>query len=261
MKSYQTLSTARRDHVLIITLNRPDSANSLNMVMAQELADLAAACDGESAVRAVVLTATGRFFCAGGDVGEMAGFGDETALHIKRLADELHRAISTFSRMAAPLIVAVNGAAAGAGFSLAATGDLVLVSEEASFTMAYRDVGLSPDGSSSYFLPRLIGLRRTQELMLTSRKLSAQEAVAWGVATRVMPAQHLMSTALELAQDVSQAAPQSNTAIKRLLLQTFGNALETQMEIEGRAIAQCAGSLHGREGIRAFVEKRRPDFG
>lgn len=261
MKDYQSLTVDRRDGIVVIALNRPQHANSLNMAMAQELADVAAACDGDAAVRAVVLTGSGRFFCAGGDVGEMAGFGDETAARVKRLADELHRAISTFSRMAAPLIVAVNGMAAGAGFSLAATGDLVLVSEDASFTMAYRGVGLSPDGSSSYFLPRLIGLRRTQELMLTDRRLSAQEAVAWGIATRVVPGPQLRDAALELALDLSRAAPQSNAVIKRLLLQTFGNTLETQMEIEGRAIAQCAGSPHGQEGIRAFVEKRRPEFG
>lgn len=260
MKDFETLTAIRQDAVLVVTLNRPDNANSLNLSMAQDLADVAARCDGDATIQAVVLTATGRFFCAGGDVAEMSASGDVTAVRVKRLADELHRAISTFSRMPAPLIVAVNGMAAGAGFSLAATGDMVLVSEDASFTMAYRGVGLSPDGSSSYFLPRLIGLRKTQELMLTNRKLTAREAVEWGVATRVVPAPNLMDAALELAHEVSQAAPQSNAVIKRLLLQTFGNSLETQMEIEGRAIAQCAGSSHGREGIRAFMEKRKPVF-
>lgn len=169
MGAYGTLIVDRRDKIVTIALNRPEDAHCLNGQMATELASVAAQCDTDSSVRAVVLTSSGRFFCAGGDVKAMAGLGKDTANAMKRMADELHRAISAFSRMRAPLIVAVNGVAAGAGFSLAVTGDIVIASESASFIMAYTAVGLSPDGSSSYFLPRLIGLRRTQELMLTNR--------------------------------------------------------------------------------------------
>lgn len=170
------------------------------------------------------------------------------------------RAISTFSRMRAPLIVAVNGIAAGAGFSLAMSGDLVIASESASFTMSYTGVGLSPDGSSSDFLPRLIGLRKTQELMFTNRKLGAQEALDWGLINRIAPQPVLLEEAMQLADIFVRGASDSNAFVKELLLATFGNGLETQMEIEGRYIAQCAGSRNGRDGIQAFTQKHPPRF-
>lgn len=260
MATYQTLTMDRRERTVVITLNRPDEANGINSLMAKELALAAQTCDEDPSIRVVVLTATGRFFCAGGDVKAMAAFGEHGALEIKRLADDVHRAISTFSRMRAPLIVAVNGIAAGAGFSLAMSGDLVIASESASFTMAYSTVGLSPDGSSSYFLPRLIGLRKTQELMLTNRKLGAQEALEWGLINKISPPPSLLDEAMRLADIVVRGSPDSNAIVKKLLLATFGNGLETQMEIEGRYIAECASSINGREGILAFTQKRPPQF-
>jgi len=260
MATYETLTLDRSATTAVVTLNRPDEANGINGLMARELAIAAQTCDDDRSVKVVVLTATGRFFCAGGDVKEMAKFGDHTGLEIKRLADDVHRAISTFSRMRAPLIVAVNGVAAGGGFSLAMSGDLVIASESANFTMSYSSIGLSPDGSSSYFLPRLIGLRKTQELMFTNRKLSAQEAFDWGLINKVSPSSSLMDEAMQLADIVARGAPDSNAIVKKLLLSTFSNGLETQMEIEGRHISECATSSNGREGVLAFTQKRSPQF-
>ena len=148
--------------------------------MTRELAVVAALCDVPE-VKAVVLTGAGRFFCAGGDLKAMAASPLGAGPFVKGIADDLHRAISTFARMDAVLITAVNGVAAGAGFSLAVAGDLVLAADNASFTMAYTRAGLSPDGSSSYYLPRLVGVRRAQELMLTNRTLTAAEAADWGL--------------------------------------------------------------------------------
>jgi 2-(1,2-epoxy-1,2-dihydrophenyl)acetyl-CoA isomerase len=260
MREFSTLTFEVRGRVAVVVLNRPDDANCVNDQMAEELLAAAVACDVDAAVKAVVLTGTGRFFCAGGDVKAMSAFGDDMAEKMKSIADQLHRAISTFSRMRAPLVVAVNGIAAGAGFSLAAAGDIVVASDTASFTMAYGSVGLSPDGSSSYFLPRLIGLRRTEELMLTPRKLTAAEALEYGLVTRVVPGCDLMDATLDLARSIAEGSGSSNAAVKSLLLETFSNGLETQMELEGRLVAQCARSPDGREGIRAFVEKRSPRF-
>jgi 2-(1,2-epoxy-1,2-dihydrophenyl)acetyl-CoA isomerase len=190
----------------------------------------------------------------------MADAGERVPAAIKRFADDLHRAIATFARMAPPLVVAVNGVAAGAGFSLAMAGDLVVASETASFTMAYSNVGLSPDGSSTFYLPRLVGLRRAQELMYLNRKLTAAEALDWGLVHRVVAPAALIDEALQLAQTFVHGSPQSNAAIKKLLLASFGNGLETQLELEGRQIAACSGTPNGREGIRAFAEKRPPRF-
>jgi 2-(1,2-epoxy-1,2-dihydrophenyl)acetyl-CoA isomerase len=172
----------------------------------------------------------------------------------------LHRAISTFARMDAVLITAVNGTAAGAGFSIAVTGDLVLAAESASFTMAYTRVGLSPDGSSSYFLPRLIGVTKTKELMLTNRTLSAQEASQWGLVTEVVPDDQLAARTDALADQMAATASGSNGGVKALMLSTFSAGLEEQMEIEGRLIAERANSADGREGVDAFMAKRKPEF-
>lgn len=258
MTEYQTITLEQSGPIARLTLNRPDAANGMNDTMTRELADAAALCD-TAATKVVILTGSGRFFCAGGDLKSFATAPDR-GRHIKAVADALHRAISTFSRMDAVLITAVNGTAAGAGFSLAVTGDLVLAAESASFTMAYTKVGLSPDGSSSYFLPRLIGIVKTKELMLTNRTLSAQEASQWGLVTEVVPDDELVDRADQLAAQMAATASGSNGGVKQLMLATFCSGLEEQMELEGRIIAQRAESADGREGVDAFMEKRKPEF-
>ena len=185
----------------------------------------------------------------------------DAGVFVKGIADDLHRALSTFARMDAVVITVVNGTAAGAGFSLAVTGDLVLAAESAKFTMAYTKAGLSPDGSSSYYLPRLIGIRRTQQLMLTNRTLTAAEALDWGMLTEVVPDAELADRARALAQQMATTSRTSNAAVKRLLLDTFATGIEEQMELEARAIAECATAADGQEGIAAFLDKRAPTFG
>ena len=258
MTEYETIMFEQSGPITRITLNRPDAANGMNDTMTRELAHAAARCDTE-ATKVVVLTGSGRFFCAGGDLKSFAT-ASSRGRFIKGVADDLHRTISTFARMGAVLIVAVNGVAAGAGFSLAVTGDLVLAAESASFTMAYTRAGLSPDGSSSYYLPRLIGITKTKELMLTNRTLPAQEASQWGLVTEVVADAELADRTNQLADQMAATARQSNGAVKALLLGTFKNGLEEQMELEGRLIAERAESADGREGIDAFLEKRKAQF-
>jgi len=255
---YETITLEQSGPIARITLNRPDAANGMNHIMTRELADAAKRCDTD-ATKVVVLTGTGRFFCAGGDLKSFAN-APNRGQHIKGVADDLHRAISIFARMNAVLITAVNGTAAGAGFSIAVTGDIVLAAESATFTMAYTRVGLSPDGSSSYFLPRLIGITKTKELMLTNRTLSAQEASQWGLVTEVLPDDRVASRADELATQMGSTASGSNGAVKALMLSTFSSGLEEQMEFESRVIADRAESADGREGVDAFMAKRKPEF-
>jgi len=255
---YETITLEQSGPIARITLNRPDAANGMNHTMTRELADAAKRCDTD-ATKVVVLTGSGRFFCAGGDLKSFAD-APNRGQHIKGVADDLHRAISTFARMNAVLITAVNGTAAGAGFSIAVTGDIVLAAESATFTMAYTRVGLSPDGSSSYFLPRLIGITKTKELMLTNRTLSAQEASQWGLVTEVLPDDQVAARADELASQMASTASGSNGAVKALMLSTFSSGLEEQMEFESRVIAGRAESADGREGVDAFMAKRKPEF-
>ena len=260
MAEFDTIILEQYEGVAKITLNRPDAANGINLQMARELLQAAIQCDEDAAVRAVLITAKGKLFCAGGDLKSFAGYGEGIAAKLKELTTYLHAAITRFARMQAPVIIAVNGTSAGAGFSLAVAGDLVLAAESAKFTMAYTAAGLSPDGSSSYYLPRLIGLRKTQELMLTNRRLSAQEAMEWGAITRVIADEDLQAVAAELAVQMANGPTLANGAVKKLLLNSFNHGLETQMEDEARYIAAMAKLADGKEGISAFMEKRKPEF-
>ena len=177
--TYETLQFEQSGPIARITLNRPEAANGMNDVMTRELAQVAAEVDAPG-TKVVVLTGAGRFFCAGGDLKAMAASPLGPGRFVRGIANDLHRAIATFARMDAVLITGVNGTAAGAGFSLGISGDLVVAAKSASFTMAYTKAGLSPDGSASYYLPRLVGSRRAADLMLTNRRLSADEAQDWG---------------------------------------------------------------------------------
>lgn len=259
MPEFDTLTFDQTGPVTRIVLNRPDAANGMNDTMTRELAVAAALCD-DAATKVVTITGAGRFFCAGGDLKAMAAAPNAGA-YIKGIANDLHRAMSTFARIDAVVITVVNGTAAGAGMSLAAAGDLALSAESAKFTMAYTKAGLSPDGGASYNLPRLIGLRRTQQLMITNRTLTAAEALDWGLLTEVVPDGELAARADALAQELAGTSRTSNAAVKRLLLDTYGNGIEEQLELEGRTIADCARSADGQEGIAAFLGKRAPAFG
>lgn len=246
--------------IATVTLNRPEEANSINIALAQDLLEVAIACESSKDVRVVLLTGKGKLFCGGGDINSFAESGDEFSEMLIQLTSYLHAAIARFRHMRAPLVVAVGGAAAGAGLSLVAMGDYVVASEKAKFTMAYTGIGLSPDGSSSYFLPRLIGLRRTIELMMTNRVLSAAEAVEWGLVNQIVDPDQVFVKAAEMADLFSAGPTESYGAIKELMSVTYSNGLETQMDLESRLIANMGRTHDGQEGVDAFLNKRKPKF-
>jgi 2-(1,2-epoxy-1,2-dihydrophenyl)acetyl-CoA isomerase len=228
--------------------------------MARELADAAIRASEDASVRAVILTGAGRMFSGGGDLKSFAAQGAALPAHLKQVAGDLHMAISRFVRMDAPVIAAVNGPAGGAGFSLCLFCDLVLAARSAKFVLAYTRAGLTPDGGSTFFLPRIVGQRRALELALTNRALSAEEALAWGLVNRVVPDDALQAEAERLAGELAAGAHGALSAAKRLLHHAFTESLETQMELEAQAIAAQARGADSAEGIAAFVAKRPPQF-
>ncbi|MQY22919.1 enoyl-CoA hydratase/isomerase family protein [Nocardia macrotermitis] len=260
MSQYETIEFERTGNIARITLNRPKAANGINHVLGRELAQVASLVADDPELKVVTLTGAGRFFCAGGDLKAMAAQESGAGPYVKHLADNLHEAISSFARMEALLIVAVNGTAAGAGFSLAVTGDIVVAAESASFTMAYTKAGLSPDGGASYYLPRLIGIRRTQELMYFNRVLSATEALDWNLLHRVVPDADLPATVDALAAQFADGPRHSNANVKKLLLVSPDHTLEEQLARESAFISAAASSPDGTEGIAAFLSKRAPKF-
>jgi 2-(1,2-epoxy-1,2-dihydrophenyl)acetyl-CoA isomerase len=257
---YQTLTLERAHHVATLTLNRPDAYNALNLPLGRELFAASLELDEDPDVRCIVLTGRGRAFCAGGDVKDFVDNLDRIGAHIKELTTYLHGAISRLCRSDKPVIVAVNGVAAGGGFSLALSGDLVLAAESAKFTMAYSKIAASPDGSSSYFLPRLIGLRRAMELYFTNRVLTAREAADWGLITRALPDAELTGAVDTLARELAQGPTRAFGTAKRLFHQSTWESLETQMELEAQGIAACGHTEDFKAGVTAFADKKTPAF-
>lgn len=256
---YETLDFDLSDGIATITLNRKNnSANALNMRLAEEYFDAGIRC-GDPDVRAVIVTATGKMFCGGGDLAEMDAAPDKHA-HLTRLATLMHAGIARFAHNDAPVIMALNGTAGGGGFSLARSGDYVIASEKAKFVSAYTSSGLTPDGSSTYYLAKHVGLLRAKELVFTNRILAADEAQAWGIVNKVVAPEDVLSEAQTVAKQIAAGPTKAFGETKRLLDTAFSDGMETQLDRETRSIAGMMRTEDGPAGIAAFLAKVKPSF-
>jgi 2-(1,2-epoxy-1,2-dihydrophenyl)acetyl-CoA isomerase len=251
---------ARDGAIARLTLNRPQAGNAIDVPLAKALEAAAIRCDEDEGIRCVLLTGAGKLFCAGGDVAGFAAAGDEVPALLKELTFHLHKAVLRFARMRKPLVTAVNGAAAGAGFSLAILGDIVLAADSARFALAYAAIGLSPDGGASWLLPRLVGMRRAQELALTNKRLTAAQAAEIGLITREVADDMLAAEADAVALQLASSATRALGRTRNLLGSSLSTDLETQLGHEARAIIESGGDAEAREGIAAFFAKRKPSF-
>jgi 2-(1,2-epoxy-1,2-dihydrophenyl)acetyl-CoA isomerase len=258
--AYQALQYEVKDAIATITLNRPSAYNALDLSLTRELFEAAVLADEDRAVRCVVVTGAGKAFCAGGDVKAFHEAGDTVGVLVKHLTTYLHGAVSRLARTQKPVIMAINGVAAGGGLSLALSGDLVVAAESAKFTMAYSKIAASPDGSSTYFLPRLIGFRRTLELHFTNRVLSAREALEWGLISRVHPDAEFAAGVAALARELAEGPTTAFGRTKLLVHQSTQESLETQMELEAQAIAASGATEDFRSGVAAFTSKQSAKF-
>ncbi len=257
---FKTLLFDIRENVAHIMLNRPEAANSINEEMGKDLMYAALRCDEDPEIRAVLISGAGKIFSGGGDLKAFLAKGDQLPYHVKEITTYLHAAISRLTRMDAPVVAAVHGAVAGAGMSIAIACDVVVAAETTRFMVAYTRAGLVPDGSSTYFLPRIVGLKRALELTLTNRMFSAQEALQWGLVTRVVADNELLAQARAIAVQLAAGPTRAYGVSKRLLHSGWTETLETQMENESQAIANSARTADAREGITAFLEKRKPQY-
>ena len=241
-----------------VTLARPDGANAIDLEFAKEFEAAAQTCL-ESHVRVVLISAQGRHFCAGGDV---KAFVDQPDLpqYLEEITKHLHAGIVAFVEMDAPVVVVVQGSAAGAGIGLSAAADIVIAGTSAKFVMAYTAIGLTPDGSSSWFLPRHVGLRRALDLTLSNRVLSAEEALAWGLVSRVVANEMLTAEAEQLVAQLAAGPTAAYGAAARLLRAAGDNTLRSHLEAEAASIVQHSRSADGVEGILAFTEQRPSKF-
>ena len=243
-----------------VTLDREDAGNAINVAVAQALLDTAMRCVNDKDIRVVVLSGAGKMFCVGGDIRGFAEAGDDLPGFVNALTAPLHAAISKFARMDKPLVTAINGAAAGAGLSLALLGDIAIATKSASFTAAYPGVGLSPDGGMSFLLPRVVGLRRAQEMILLNTRITAEEAAAAGIVTRVVDDTDFQPNVAETVAKLAAMPTRALGRARQLLVNSFGNALEAQLELEARAIEGVSGEPDAREGVAAFLGRRKPNF-
>ena len=248
-----------RDSVAWVTLNRPEAGNTINLQFGRDLLDAATRCRGTHGVRAAVITGAGKAFSFGGDLGAMTmneGRGREA--YLRELTVDLHAAVEAFTRLDCPVIAAVNGTAAGAAVGLVAMADLAVAAEGAKFSLAYTGVGLTPDGGTSYFLPRMLGQKRAMELVLLNRTLTAGEALAWGLVNKVVADADLQEEARVLAARLVAGPAAAYGQAKRLMRSEA--SLEAQLEDESRTIAAQSSTPEAAEGIAAFLGKRKPAF-
>ncbi len=255
-----TLNYEVRDHVAHLRFTQGDNANVVNRAFAADLRAVMLEIEWDDDVRAVSVTAEGRLFSAGGDLKEFHSKGADLPKHVSDLLADFHTAIYKMNRIPKPFVAGVRGGVGGAGLSLVGAFDLVVSGESAKYTMAYTRAGMTPDGTSSYFVARHIGVRRMLDLTLTNRTLSAAEAEAWGLVNRVVPDDEVDEATGQLARQLAEGAPYAIGNAKRIVYEGYERSLEEAGEIEGVMITGAAATDDGREGIAAFVEKRRPNF-
>ena len=242
-----------------ITLARPEAGNAMSMALMEDLLAATLAVTADPCTRAILLRAEGRNFCVGGDIRSFGGE-DQAGPFMNRLAGTLHAAVKALAAHSAPVVVAAQGAAAGAGLSLVAAADIAIAARSASFSMAYSGIGLTADGGATWFLPRVIGLRRTQELAFTGRRLTAEEAERYGLVTRVVDDGALADEARAIATRIAQGPTLAYGAVKALLSVQGGAALPEQLDAELEAISAARASDDAREGVAAFIARRAPRF-
>ena len=245
--------------IATIALNRPHVMNAMDGEMMRQLRPVTESVEKDPAVRAVVLRGEGAAFMAGGDVAVFHQHLAELPELIVTWGREMHAAFLALRRMGKPVLASVHGAVAGAGFSLLCAADLAIAAVDTRFTLAYTNIGASPDGGSTYFLPRLVGYKTTMEMIMLPDRFDAETARQHGLVNWVVPNEKLVAETLRIAQRLAAGPTRAYAEAKRLVNQSL-DPLEAQMEQELQAFSRCARTADLKEGVTAFVEKRKPVF-
>lgn len=251
---------ARRGAVAWLTLNRPASGNAIDAPLARAFREAIEDLDADSSVRALVLAGSGRLFCVGGDLTSFAGEGRQAAAYVEGLIADLHAALERLAAFRAPVIAAVQGAAAGAGLGLALAADIVIAEDGARFVMAYTAAGLTPDGGTSWALTRAVGLRRALALTLMNRTVEAAEALNLGLVTEVAGEGELTARVSDLAERLASGPTSAFVEARRLIRSAADAGYAGQLEAEAASIVAAFRTADGMEGVRAFAERRPATF-
>ncbi len=255
------IETVRKEGVAEIFLNRPETFNAFNLEMISELANQLTHLATDADIRGIILTGRGKAFCAGGDLKWAVDYSTPAGSSFHVLASQLHAAVTEIRRMPKPVIAAVNGTAAGAGFSLALACDFRVMGKGAVLRQAYTSNGLCIDGGGTFILPRIVGLARALEIAAFDRPISSAQALEWGLATKIAEDGAELEEAEAMMKALAKISMHSFGWSKRLLTDSFDHALEAHLELEREGLSDCANHADGQEGLRAFLEKRKPQFG
>jgi 2-(1,2-epoxy-1,2-dihydrophenyl)acetyl-CoA isomerase len=249
------------DGVATLRLNRPDKGNAIDEDMAADLAEVATQIAERPSIRAVLIAGNGPNFTVGGDLSLFAGTArDHLPNRLRRMIDSYHLAIERLTSIDAPVVAAVRGGAGGGGLGLLYAADIVVAADNARFALGYSSLGLTADGGNTWFLPRMVGMRRAQELFMLNRRLSAQEALAYGLVSRLAPDNAVESEAATLIAKLAEGPTRAFGAVRRMLRQSFETGLSDQLDAEKETIVAASRSDDAQEGIAAFVAKRQPRF-
>lgn len=251
--------------VATLVMNRPEARNALSMEMRSMMRDALHKLEYDESIRCVVLEGAGDHFMSGGDVKGMHEYlkdasGNEVEAYFVNRIHDLHPIMFSMRRMAKPVIAKVKGAAAGAGVSVAAAADLIIAADTSFFTLAYCHIGTTPDGSSSFHLPRAIGIKRTLEMTLLGDRYTAQQMADMGLVNFVVPEAELDAKTAELVDRLANGPTFVYGQAKKLMYRSLENEFESQLQMEGEMFASCARREDYREGVAAFVEKRKANF-
>lgn len=259
--TFEHLLVAVTDGVATLTLNRPDRLNAFAGTMRQELADAIDALDADQSVRVIVITGAGRGFCAGADVGYLAELSERgDADGLAALVEAGRRVVGTIRQSAKPVIASVNGVAAGGGANLALACDIRIASDQARLAQSFNRIGLHPDWGATYFLPRLVGPSKALELFWTGDVLDAAECLRLGLFNRVVAHGALEETTAGFARLLAARPTEPTRLAKRAVYDSLDRTLPEMLDFELESQLHCFRTADAREGIRAFVEKRSPNF-
>lgn len=246
--------TELKGEILEIALNRPEAYNALNLDVMLILSDTLASAATDDSIKGIMITGKGKAFCAGGDLKWISQQAAEASSTLHKLAPQFHIAITEIGRMAKPVVAAINGIAAGGGFSLALACDFRVMAESAVLRQAYTSSGLSIDGGGTFALPRLVGLARALEIAAFDQPISSSQALEWGLVTKVVPDDKVIEESMSILQGLANSALHSFAWSKRLLTDSFNNTLETQLELERQGISDCARTRMDKRALRRSLK-------
>jgi 2-(1,2-epoxy-1,2-dihydrophenyl)acetyl-CoA isomerase len=254
------IEVMQQGNIVEIAFNRPQFYNAFDLDTISELTNIITKLAADSSVKGIALTGRGKAFCSGGDLKWAVNYSEKPGVSFHTLASQFHKAILAIRKISVPVVAAINGPAAGGGFAIALACDFRIMEKSAVLTQAYTSNGLSIDGGGTYTLPRMVGFARALEIAAFDRPISAMQALDWGLVTRVVEDGKALAEAMDILNGLAKGSLHSFGWSKMLLNKSLYSGLESQLDLEVEGLCACANHADGREGLQAFIEKRKPVF-